>query len=92
MTGFGLPSNPKINVTNSHHQVQKRFQLFLRSRPRVQSKGVAGSEIESNGRIRMRLQIDCQYFLGNVVVLQAVVTKGHVNIQCQEFSEEEGIN
>ena len=71
----------------SHHNIQERFQFFLRRSSRIQAERVAGSQVEGNERVRMRLQIDCEDFLRHVVVFQSMVTQRDVDIQSQEFSK-----
>ena len=44
---------------------------------------IAGLEVDSYGGIWKVLQVDGQDLLGDVVVIQLVVTQGHVHIQSQ---------
>ena len=60
--------------------------LHLGCLPVVQPEVVAGLEVEGDGGVRDGLQVDRQHFLRHVIVVQLVVTQGHVHLQRQEVS------
>ena len=45
---------------------------------------IAGFEIDGDERIWLMLQILQQHFLRHVIIVEFVVAKGHVDIQCSE--------
>jgi len=52
----------------------------------VEPEVVAGLEVEGDGGVGDALQVDRQHLLGHVIVVQLVVTQGHIHLQRQEVS------
>ena len=63
--------------TNFHH--------YLSCFAVVKAKMITGLKIECDGAFRDLLKVNCQNFLRHIIVIQLVVTQGHIHIEGKVF-------
>lgn len=67
---------------NSHwYYAKNKFQHYLGCFAVVKAKMITGLKVECDGAIRNLLKINSQNFLRHIVVIQLVVTQGHINVE-----------
>lgn len=77
----------KCTNNNFLKQCETISQQYLSCLAVVQSKVVAGLQVEGNGGVRDALKVHSQNLLRHIIVVQLVVTQSHIHFEGQEISE-----
>lgn len=62
-------------------QLETCFHHYLSCFAIIKTKMITSLQIECNGTVRNLLEINSQNFLRHVIVIQLVVTEGHIDIE-----------